>query len=244
MRTSILTCTLVLLSTPLWANDYEASVTNFNLNYSSPSGKASSTALSYDQYNYPSYTEYAVELQGGVLTLETPDELIQLDNLPDVISDVDHLVVSNLNITSNSSKVAVSANSLKSQSTDSSLDVSRLAINCAYQSSNDTFINEVLDSCFNNKGDVTLGSYKDSGKEVVGDTTLSVRNNTMNFQMKAQGLKIKGNGKTYFENNQIRIRVDKAKVGFLNVRGRLFNELEKLESEKVSVNEPWIEIQL
>ena len=66
----------------------------------------------------------------------------------------------------------------------------------------------------------------------------------MDFEMKAQGLKIKGNGKTYYENNQIRIRIDKAKVGFINVRGRLFKELEKLESDKVQVNEPWIEFDL
>ncbi len=244
MRTSILACALLVMSAPAMANDFEASVTNFNLNYSSPSGQATSSSLSYDQYHYPSYTQYSVELQGGILTLETPDELIQLDNLPDVISEVDTINIAGLDLTSNQSLVALSANQLRTQSTDSSLDITRLSIDCGYKSSNDTFTNELLDSCFNNSGDISLGSYKSDGKEVVGDTEFTIRNNSMTFQMKAQGLKIKGNGKTYFQNNQVRIRVDKAKVGFLNVRGRLFKELEKLESEKVSVNEPWIEFQL
>ncbi len=124
------------------------------------------------------------------------------------------------------------------------MDINRLNVNCNYKSINDTFGNEVLHSCLNVKGSVSLNSYSADGKEVIGETTLTTQGNSMNFQLRAQGLKIKGEGNTYFENGKIRIKISKAKVGILNVRGRLFYELEKLSSDKISVNEPWIEIEL
>ena len=234
----------LVLSLPLMANDYQAQVKDLNLNYNSPSGTASSQTLIYEDHLYDSFTQYKVELQAGVLMLETPDEVIQLEDLPDSISEVESLNISGLNLTSNQTNLALNFSKLNSRSLTSSMDVERLSVNCNYQSSNDTFKTDVLHSCLNVKGDISLDSYSADGKEVVGSTDISTRGNSMDFQLRAQGLKIKGNGNTYFENNQIRIKITKAKVGFLNVRGRLFKELEKLESDKISVNEPWIEIDL
>jgi len=244
MRTSILACALVVMSAPAMANDYEASVTNFNLNYNSPSGTANSAKLRYGQYNYPGHTQYKVELQAGILTLETPDDLVQLDNLPDSLSQVDALVVNDLNLLSNSSSLGLRFNHLKTRTQKSALDIQRLSVNCGYRASNDTFIHEVLDSCFNNTGRLGLGSYKDKGKEILGSTIFSIYNNRMNFQVMSQGHKIRGNGKSYYSNGMLRIRIDKAKVGIFNVRRRLFNELNKLQSDKVSVHEPWVEVQI
>lgn len=244
MKTSILACALVMIMAPAKANNDVASITNFNLNYHSPSGSASSAELHYNQYNYPAHTNYNVELQGGILTLETPDDLIQLDNMPDSLSQVDSLEVSNLNLKSNSSSIALRLNHLNTKAQKSAMDLDRLSINCGYRASNDTFTHELLDSCFNNKGRLGLGFYKDKGKEVLGSTIFNTNGNNMNFQVRSQGHNIKGNGKTYYSNGLLRIRIDRARVGIFNVRARLFNELNKLRSTKISVHEPWVEIQI
>lgn len=233
-----------LLTSSAMANDYLANVEGLHLNYSAPSGTASSTHFKYKEYEFLGHTEYDVELQGGTLFLETPDGPIQLDNLPASLSEVDALTINDLDLVSSSTSLSLSTQRFATQSTDSAMDISRLAIQCSYEDRDDEFMNEILHSCFNRSGNLSLGGFSSDGKEVLTDTQFTIRNNSMNFQMRAQGLKIKGNGKTYYENDQLRIRIDKAKVGFLNVRGRLFKELEKLESSTVSVHEPWIEIDL
>ncbi len=244
MKKTILACALLSMAMPIVANEYQATVKNFNLNYNFPSGTANSQELIYKNYQYYGATGYNVELQAGVLLLETPDDIIHLDNLPDSITEVNALTISGLNLTSNSQLVALEANRLATQSTDSSIDIRNFAIDCDYEDIDEELMQEVLHSCFNVGGNIDLGSFISNGSEVISNTEFSLNRNNMDFEMKAQGLKIKGNGKTYYENNQIRIRIDKAKVGFINVRGRLFKELEKLESDKVQVNEPWIEFSL
>ena len=48
----------------------------------------------------------------------------------------------------------------------------------------------------------------------------------------------------FYEGDKIRIRLDKVKYKFIPITGRVFGELKKLENDKISVNRPWIEIQL
>jgi hypothetical protein len=54
------------------------------------------------------------------------------------------------------------------------------------------------------------------------------------------------NGKVYYEqeHSRIRLRIDRARAGLLNVTGMLFDELDKLNSEKVIVSRPWVTVHL
>lgn len=57
---------------------------------------------------------------------------------------------------------------------------------------------------------------------------------------------VKVEGKSYFEKDkgQIRLRIDKAKAGFLNVKNKLFEALEDSESDKITVNRPWVTLKI
>lgn len=55
---------------------------------------------------------------------------------------------------------------------------------------------------------------------------------------------IKLNGMIYYENDQkrIRLRIDRARAGILNVLSQIFEQLEKNQSETLIVQRPWVTI--
>jgi PhoPQ-activated pathogenicity-related protein len=70
-------------------------------------------------------------------------------------------------------------------------------------------------------------------------------NNKLNFSFK-NTVWIKGYGALFYDqaNNLIKVRIDKAKTGFINVTGKVFAELKAQENDFITVNRPWVEIQL
>ena len=89
---------------------------------------------------------------------------------------------------------------------------------------------------------VQINSQK--SETTISNLKLTSQNNKMNYQIKASGYNIKGHGETYYQDGLVKIKISTAKVGFLNVRGKFFSELRKMESNTIRVNEPWIEIDL
>ena len=73
---------------------------------------------------------------------------------------------------------------------------------------------------------------------------MSTQDGIMDFKVTAAGKTVRGEGETYFDGDTVRIKITKAKYGIFNVRGLLFKELESLASEKIRINNPWIEIDL
>lgn len=69
--------------------------------------------------------------------------------------------------------------------------------------------------------------------------------NTLEFSLKNK-VWIKGNGAIFFDKDtqQVRIRVDKAKTGFLNITGKFFREIKAMENDFLKVERPWITIDL
>ena len=235
---------MAFLCMPIFANDYKTKVSNFNLQYTLPEGLASSDYFEYQETLYNQTTQYSVQLQAGSLYLETPDELIEFESLPASLENVDEVNVSNLNITSSDSVIALDFSRWATQSSEGSIEVKSLDIDCSYEDLDSEFLAEVLHSCFNKKGSIIIDKYTSDGETIVEDANFKISANDMDFQIKAAGFKIKGEGKTYYEDGILKIKIEKAKYGFINVKKKLFKELEAMESDKVRVDNPWIEIEL
>lgn len=84
-----------------------------------------------------------------------------------------------------------------------------------------------------------------STQQELEDIELDIRNNSFEARLKTKiifNTTVKAEGKSYFDSDEkvIRLRIDKAKAGFLNVTDKVFEELEKKQGEKLRVERPWV----
>ena len=232
---------LLITSITLFAQDFTGDIRNLNVNYSHPSGTASTDYLALDDVLYTDRTNYEVELQAGSIFLTTPDDMIQIDNLPSSVVDVDNLVITNMNMYSNS-QIHIGATKLKGSDSKTSEDIDGFSITCTKQLSGSAFNETLLHSCLNVKGSLRVKKYKQKGKEQFSNLKFDTTGSKMKFEIKTSGIKAKGKGRTYYQNNMIRIKIEKANVGPINVKKKLFDALKKMRSDTFRVSSPWIEI--
>lgn len=240
----ILALSLVALSFNSFAQGLTAQIKNFNINYSAPSGSANSEVFEFRDINYANTTEYSVELQGGKLFLEAPDQSIQLDGLPDFVTQVEDLEVQDVNLDTIAGEIFFNLGYFFTRTTLDNMAIKNLAVKCNNQRDSGDLMHDLLDQCLNEAGQISIEELIQAGKSQFKYFSMSTHNNDMSFRIKAAGYTIKGAGETFFENNTIKIHITKAKYGFLNVKSRMFRELKALETDSIRVNNPWIEIDL
>lgn len=225
-----------------------ASVTDFTGEYNTPSGSASASTFVYADYDFGENPEFSVEKQAGALFLKAADEEFQIDNLPSMFEDLNVASWSGVSLTSDGEKVGFVLKKLQGDAEASKLYLSNFKVNCDNSGSDGELMEQLLDSCLNNKGKVRIGLLKSTDKEKNKTTSisslyLSVDGDKLYFSMK-QGVTVKGYGRVFYEGDKIRIKVNKVKAGFLNVTNKFWGEIKKAESESIILNRPWIEILL
>lgn len=237
--------TYLLSSGLAFAQFPQVDITNFNGAYNEPSGNAIADSFNIEDYQFGENVKFSVEKQAGVFILYTPDDEIVLEHLPDSIDSLESVEWRNINMSSHAESFSINIDQLKGKSTDANLSLSNFRMSCDHSGYEDTALEELLDSCLNEKGSIGVGylSINDGTKtSVLSSFYMNINQDNMNFSIKASGARVKGYGKVFHEPGLTRIRIDKAKVGFFSVKGRLFGQLRALESENVKVNNPWIEI--
>lgn len=138
--------------------------------------------------------------------------------------------------------------------------------------SHEDFVETLLESCINGVGTARLNEFQKNDKTIEGhqlmmnflmaitpheiaplsETKIEEINLKINRQSFEASLKtkvvinttVKMSGAVFYEQDksQIRLRLDKAKAGFLNVHSQIFEQLEKAQSEKLIVQKPWVTI--
>lgn len=93
------------------------------------------------------------------------------------------------------------------------------------------------------------GPIKPSSTDRYENVELSINGDNFEGQVTTKvviNATVKMNGKVYYEADQerVRVRIDRARAGFLNVLNMLFDELKAIESEKIRVEKPWITFDL
>lgn len=232
----------LIFSFTLSAQDFTGEIRNLNINYTHPSGTGSTDYLNIDQVLYDQKTNYEVELQAGSLFLTTPDNMIQIDNLPSAVTGVDNLTIRNMRMLSNSTQIRFGVDKLRGSDSKQKQDIDRMTLRCDKELAGSTFNETVLHSCLNIKGSLRVGKYRQNGKEQFSALKFDTKRSRMTFEIKISGLKAKGKGRTYYQNDMIRIKIDKAFVGPINVKRKLFDELKKMRSPTFRVKSPWIEV--
>jgi hypothetical protein len=235
---------ILCLTSTAFAQVPTISVSEFNLKYNDPSGSASVSYLIVPGYSFESSTTFTVEQQAGSFVLETNNESLTIEDVPKQIIDLKKLIVENLNLETNNSKIFLSVNQMSGNNYNASLDIKSLLVDCKYEHLSPNIKDEVLNSCVNNNGRIKIDKFTNNGKDVVSNADFKFNKNGLNFKIKAAGFNVKGSGKAYYTPGLLRIKVEKAKVGILNVKNKVFKELENIQSQSIRVSNPWIEIDL
>lgn len=223
-------------------------IENFTGNYAEPSGEATATNFSYETINFGKNPVFTVERQAGFINLRTPDKEFTWENPPAFIDELNTLNWQNIRLNSDDNHFSLNVPRFNGNSDEASFSTSNLSLNCAHAGNQyQDLASELLDACLNNSADLSTSaiSFSNARGTTLSRLNFDIRKNKLNFSVNV-GVTVKGDGQVWYEhgNKMIRIKIDRAKAGFLNVRGKLFNELKALESNKIRVHEPWIEIEL
>jgi hypothetical protein len=245
MKKIIVAMALGLSSVSSFADFPESNIQEFQGSYNSPSGTAKANRFSFTGVDFGENPEFSVEKQAGVFFLETPNESLQIEGLPEMISELQELRWNGVSLKTVPGSIDLDLLNITGSAPDNSLLINDLKLDCQHGVVQGELMEEILDSCLNTNGVFTLKlvkTTKEGKTDKIENIWLSTKDTKMSFKLKAAGATIKGRGATFYEANTVKIRIDKAKAGFFNVRGKLFKELKKMESENISVNLPWIEI--
>jgi hypothetical protein len=246
MKKLIMAMALGAVSVYSYADFPDSNIQEFQGSYTSPSGNANAQKFEFTDIDFGPNPQFSVEKQAGVFFLETPNEMMQIENLPTFIADLEQVEWSGVNLKTNKTSIDLNLFKVTGSAPDNSLVIDNLTLDCQHGTFQGELMLEVLDSCLNKEGVFSLKlmeTTKEGRTDKIQDIWFSTKATKMNFKLKAAGATIKGRGATFYEDNSVKIRIDKAKAGFFNVRGKLFKELKKMENENITVNLPWIEIQ-
>lgn len=238
----------IFVSFNVYSQFPNASINNFSGNYKEPSGTATAESFSVGAINFGHNAKFEVEKQAGLIHLRAGSEEFTIENPPEFIERLETLNWKGITLSSSSNKISLKIPNFEGNGDDGRVAIQNLNLSCDHSRRIENSLQEeLLDSCLNHKSNFSISSlfFHENKGTNLGNLSVTVQNNDLNFGLKA-GLNIKGNGKIWYDENgqTIKIRIDSARAGILNVYSRFFSELRALESENISVNAPWIEIQL
>lgn len=240
--------TALFISTTLYAQFPIANITQFSGNYLEPSGKATATNFKWEEYDFGANPNISFERQGSAIFIEANNERFELSNLPDFINNVESLTWQSIDFTSNVNYFSLNIPKFKSVTKDSSVAVSNLNLKCEYSGTSFEDVKKsILDSCLNHRSSfksTSLGMGASSGNSI-NNLNFEVTKKSLTFSLKS-GVNVNGTGEIDYDskNDFIKIKINTAKTGGINIRSKFFKELKALESENIKVQEPYIEIKL
>lgn len=246
-------------------------ITNFDVSYTDPSGSGTATSFEtpneYVTLKDKSFDILFIKKDGTFIFTYGSNEFL-LESPPTMLLDANNFDWSNFNLISGGNKINLSLDSLNYQSTTESGLLRSLKIDCTENGSNDDELGvKLLDSCLKQSKislqqmrtvtNATLVNFipKVVFNEEAQETTeiknliLNVANHTFALKVTAKldiTATLKANGKVWYlkDENKIKIQLDKAKVGFFSVKGKIFAEFEKDTSGKIVVQRPYIYMDL
>jgi hypothetical protein len=249
---SILLTTAIFMSFTVSADFDDGIISKFAGEYNEPSGTANADIFKYGSLDYVD-VNFLAEKQAGSIYLEVFGETYEFSDIPKIVDDLNLLKWNDVTLESTASALSLNVESLSGDTIidniQKSLNIKKLTVDCHNKASDDerTYLEELLDSCLNKYGKVTLNSFKmkKDGKETaLSRINLTANNNSLSLKIKIKGGSVKGTGNIYYENDRIKIKVSKVKFGIFNITKKVFKELNKMDNDKIIVNRPWIEVLL
>jgi len=246
---------------------------NLDANYRSPTGTGRAQIIDFAHFGSYTNANLEVENYNGLLVFnlrdENEDKSFELDLSAFGITDAEYIDLDKFNFQNDDNHIQLHFNQVRAKAEDSSTSLSNGFIDCKRERTYDDITDDLLSACLKKSSIKVENLRLYSGKsefvsilpteygdvDILGSSIkidyIDIAINGHNFKGKlkgdvSKGVKVKFEGQTHYfiDKKQIRVKLTKAKAGFINVKKTLFKELKKAQSDTLKVREPYIYIQL
>lgn len=252
----------IALAAPVASN---VNVKDFNFSYNNPHGSGTAASFGYssliDQKLSVSMQKVATDFVLNVSGAENQEFV--LENAPNFMIEADTMKVNGFNLDF-SQQLKMSLSSANFNSYSDSLSLSGVSINCARNSTMSEVMDEIISGCFKsmvfkssqfssqNSAEVLMNALVDKAAQgAVGISALDLKITNGNYALSANvkadvSGKVKSSGTMNYNASSglVTLMIKEVKFSILNVTGKVFEELKKMENEKIKVNQPYVYIKV
>ena len=224
---------------------FTSKIQDFSGNYVNEVGSASAKFFQFDNIDFGQNPHFEIFKQAGIFFLKTPDEEIQLDDLPENITELEKLSFSNIDLNSSPSYFKISIGKLSGKSSKDSISLKGFILRCSNINTDGDLSLEIYKACFSKSMGFRLPSGNINGNKYKG-LEINISNNKLKFEANISGITAKGAGKSSFDpiEKKIHFKIDKVYAGPINVTDKFWDEVKKQRSQSVKVSPPYIDIYL
>ena len=113
-----------MLSLHTYAQDMvSSSILDFSGNYANETGTATAKKLQFEAIDFGNSPKFEIFKQAGIFFLKTPDEELQLDDMPESISELKTLSFSSIDMSSSPNFFKISISKLSGKSRKDSISL-------------------------------------------------------------------------------------------------------------------------
>lgn len=254
---------LSVISLPLFAQPLEVEMTGFQFNYAAPSGTGSAESFYRNMKSTDAAVEVSVEKVDEALSVqirgvEEHDFLIK--KAPSIIQDARFMTIEGMNLRFREA-LSLGLQTGEFTSTKDILVLDRFNLNCDRHREHAELIDQVVSGCVKNLG-VKAAEFNSEKTKIIVSQILSegtksdVRIRNLDLKSKNGSYELSANVKAQVsgtakskgtlsydaQKGVLTIKVNEFKFGILGVRGMLFKELKKQQSDTMKVSEPYVYI--
>jgi hypothetical protein len=247
------------------AQSIQVKVSDFNFTYQDPYGEGSATSFSRSFQGEA--VQVKVEKSAKDFLLSTSgaeNQEFTFRNAPSFMTDAETMSVKGFNLNFGSA-LSMSLQSGRFLSHEDSLKLDGLSLSCSRDITHKDDMDQLIMGCVNQ---MTLKSSRFSSESVksgivdiltsafrgatgtkadVGVSSLELKTQKGKYNLEADvkaqiSGKVKSNGNMNYDpaTGKMILKISEVKFGFINITGKVFDELEKNESEKLKVKKPYV----
>lgn len=261
---SLLFCCL-FFSGMVHAQSVQVKVTNFNFTYHAPYGEGSASSFSRSFQNEGvSVKVEKVDKDFLLSATGSENQEFVFKDAPSFLTEAETMDVKNFNLDFTQA-LALSLDSGRFNSSDDNLKLDALKLSCNRDLSLAKEMDQVISGCMKKMslkssrfasesvksgltkiiGEALSNSTLDKGDIKINDLDLQTKNGKYDLEaeVKAQiSGKVKSDGNMSYDPSKglLTLKISEVKFGFFNITGKVFDELEKNESEKLQVKKPYV----
>lgn len=247
----------------------EVKVSGFQGQYFQDKGQANARQWQWPSHQSNGAIEFEVFKENTQLRFVAGSDEILWEEVPEFILDLKKMTWSESSLISGGQKVQAAVQSFKGEHPQNNVSLQNLAMGC--EQKNKDLATDAIRACLN-KGELKFSLFETSAGSPLGamiysftnteeeralgsnikleDLDFRINKGSFTLGVKADleiRLSLKANGHISYQasspnSGELTIRLDKVKAGFLNVTGKVFDELDKINSPQVRVSRPFIYI--
>jgi hypothetical protein len=257
-------CIALALCSGIAHAETQINVKNFNFSYQNPQGEGKATSFSRSLTTASESVSVAVEKFNNDFHIQVTggeEHEFIFKNAPSFLTDAETMNLSELNLDLNE-QLNLRVSSARFDSRSDSLKLDGLALSCQKLGIAENVMDQLISGCIQK---MTFKSSKFSSQDTdalissvlseslatnlagigVNSVDLSTNNGKFDLsgEVKAQiSGKVKSHGNLSYDaaSGKLTIKISEVKFGFLNITNKVFDELKKQESDKLTVKAPYV----